>query len=289
MKTLATYLTLLLIPLIIGEAQADAGFEHWKKQYKKRASKRGLSQSFLSNYLDDLSLDKEVLEKYNNQVLLDTKRDYQSFMKKWLRENPSRIEMAKENLKENLELLQKVEKKYGVQKEVIVALWGVETLFGKITGDYDVIRSLSTLAYKSRRKKFYEIQLNAAFRLLKAKHVSREDLKGSWAGATGQCQFMPSNFNAYAQDFDGDGKKDLWNNKGDIFASIANLLKKAGWKKGGSVGVLEFNSNNSNASTIPLKSSPVVIRGPNYKPLMKWNRSSLFAAFNIVLIDGMHQ
>lgn len=296
-----------------------ASFEDWKKKYAKRAAKRGIPTKFTLEVLKEVTFDPEVIEKDKNQVILSEKKDYQIFIKKWLRENPSRIEIGKQMLKKHADLLKRVEKKYGVEKEVIVSLWGVETLYGKITGDYDLIRSLASLSYDGRRRKFFETQLNALLRALKQGHVRREQLYGSWAGATGQCQFMPSNIPVYAQDFDGDGRKDIWGTTADVFASIAYLLKKAGWKKGKSIGSLALNPKKLEIEAdkyrsraayeklgftslsggrltgfwtsrrfayIPMKNSPIVLRGTNYKPLLKWNNSSLFAAFNILLIDG---
>lgn len=312
---------LLMLLIISTNTFARENFEQWKISYAKRAARRGIPEYFVLNILKDVKEDLEVIKKDKNQVILSTKKDYHVFIKKWLKSNPSRIELGKQKLKENFDLLQKVENKYGVDKEVIVSLWGVETLYGKITGDNDLITSLATLAYEGRRRTFFERQLNAALRLLKQGHVKREDLKGSWAGATGQCQFMPSNIPAYAQDFDGDGKKDIWNNKADLFASIANFLKKVGWEKGKSIGSLamvpkglkeklspikyrtkftynkmglkSLNGNKISGNwrarriaTIPLKNSPIILRGSNYSKLLNWNNSSLFAAFNILLVDG---
>lgn len=322
MKLTYTYFILCLCLLSINSFArgASESFEQWKKSYASRAARHGLSQKFVLNILKDVKEDLTVVEKDRNQVILDKERDYNQFIQKWLRSDPSRIELGRELLKENWDILQKVESHYGVEKEIIVSLWGVETFYGQITGSYDLIRSLATLAYEGRRRKFFEIQLNAALRLIKQGHVTREDLKGSWAGATGQCQFMPSNIPAYAQDFDGDGKKDIWNNKSDLFASIAFFLKKVGWQKGKSIGLLAMNTKNLDLSptkyrskkiyqklgfktlggskvdgnwsarriaNIPMKGSPVILRGSNYAPLLKWNNSSLFAAFNILILEGL--
>lgn len=313
----------ILIFLILStNSFAKESFEQWKSSYAKRASKRGIPKKYVLEILKDVKLDSNVIEKDSKQVIFDKEKDYNIFIKSWLRSNPSRVELAKQALVDNLDLLKKVENRYGVDKEIIVSLWGVETLFGKITGDYDLITSLATLAYDGRRRTFFERQLNAALRLLKKGHVVRESLKGSWAGATGQCQFMPSNISAYAQDFDGDGKKDIWTNKADLFASIANFLKMVGWEKGKSIGSLATVSTDviselsltkyrtkdtynklgfknlkgekikgnwvaRRVATIPLKNSPVILRGSNYSKLLRWNNSSLFAAFNIMLIDEL--
>jgi membrane-bound lytic murein transglycosylase B len=309
--------------MLAPKARAGETFEQWKVKYAKKASKRGLPYQFVINTLRDVKFDPEVVLKDKNQIILSKKADYQKFMKRWLRDSPSRVERGIIELEKNRELLEKVEKRYGVEKEIIVSLWGVETLYGDIVGDYNIIRSLSSLAFDGRRRKFFETQLNAALRIVRKGHVTPENFVGSWAGATGQCQFMPSNINVYAQDFDGDGKKDIWNNKADLFASIANFLKKAGWKKDKSIGSLALNSNDyegslnkyrssksyrklgftgvdgnelnskkwlkRKASRITMKNSPIVLRGSNYKVLKRWNRSSLFAAFNIILVDAFKQ
>lgn len=309
--------------MLAPKARAGETFEQWKVKYAKKASKRGLPYQFVIDTLRDVKFDPEVVLKDKNQIILSKKADYQKFMKRWLRDSPSRVERGIIELEKNRELLEKVEKRYGVEKEIIVSLWGVETLYGDIVGDYNIIRSLSSLAFDGRRRKFFETQLNAALRIVRKGHVTPENFVGSWAGATGQCQFMPSNINVYAQDFDGDGKKDIWNNKADLFASIANFLKKAGWKKDKSIGSLALNSNDyegslnkyrssksyrklgftgvdgnelnskkwlkRKASRITMKNSPIVLRGSNYKVLKRWNRSSLFAAFNIILVDAFKQ
>lgn len=296
-------------------------FEKWKLKYMTRAAKRGLPKKFLQPLMDEIKLDPEVIEKDRNQITSNTEIDYRQWIVKWMRNNPTRIEMAKEHMQKNLELLKKVEAKYKVDKEIIVSLWAVESLFGQIMGDYDLLNSLATLAFEGRRSQFFELQLNAALRLIYKGHVDREHLKGSWAGATGQCQFMPSNIQAYARDFDGDGKKDIWTNPADIFASIANLLKKSGWKYQKEVGSLVFKTKENQfsfdkyrtpeeyaelgvvnwdghplkgkwkraAEEVPFKNSPIVLRGSNYQALMKWNKSSLFAALNIIIYDSLKE
>lgn len=310
---------LTFVSFNISNTYAKSSFDSWKRSFISKAAKRGIPSSFSSKILADVKFDKEIIEKDRNQITSSKKVDYQKWIQKWLRSDPSRINEARGKLKEHYNTLVKVEKKYGVEKEVIVALWGTESLFGKIQGDYDLLQSLSSLTYDGRRKKFFETQLMAALRIIYQGHVTREDLKGSWAGATGQCQFMPSNIPGFARDFDGDGKKDIWNNPADVFASIAYLLKKGGWKKGNTIGLLALDTKGRKfnlkkyksahqynklglrnldgskltgkwkriADEIPMKNSPLVLRGGNYEALMKWNRSSLFAAFNILLIQGL--
>lgn len=312
---------ILVFFLILSTNSYAESFSSWKNSYAQRAARHGIPKKFTLKMLKDIVPDKSVIAKDKNQITSSKKADYKKFIKRWMRSKPTRIQTARKMLKENYSLLSKIEKEYGVDKEIIVALWGTETFFGKITGSYDLVTSLATLSYDGRRRKFFETQLSAALRLIFQGHVTREKLKGSWAGATGHCQFMPSNISVYAVDYDGDGKTDIWSNKADIFASIANYLKKVGWKRGNSVGSLavrtkkvdlsgqryrskaEYNKigfrnldgskikkgnwNRRMFSPISMKNSPVVLRGGNFRPLMRWNNSSLFAAFNILLVDGM--
>jgi membrane-bound lytic murein transglycosylase B len=315
---LKIYIAILTLTISL-QTVASQTFEDWKSDFIKIAAAQGVPSDFSKKILQDVQFDQKVIDKDRNQITSRTDINYQEWIVTWMRKDPSRIEMAREMLKKHKKLLEQIEKKYQVDKEVIVALWGVETLFGKINGDHDLLDSLATLTYDGRRRKFFQTQLVEALRLIYQGHVERKNLKGSWAGATGQCQFMPSNISVYAQDFDGDGKKDIWTNEADIFASIANLLKKGGWQKGLSIGTLALNPKNSTfdlqvertpkqfnqlgltdlkgkplvgnwrrkVATIPMMNSPLVLMGSNYKPLLRWNNSSLFAAFNILIIEGL--
>ena len=128
--------------------------------------------------------------------------------------------------------LDAIEYKYGVDKSILVGIWGVETNFGSATGGKDVVRALATLAFAKYRGEFFRDQLLTALVILEEGHVARENFKGSWAGAMGQTQFMPSSFKAYAVDYNGDGKKDVWTTPEDALASAANYLKEHGWTSG---------------------------------------------------------
>ncbi|MBG07672.1 MAG: lytic transglycosylase [Halobacteriovoraceae bacterium] len=294
-------------------------FELWKQNFIDRSSKKGLSKSFLIKQLKNIKYQPSIIDKDRNQVTSSTKINYPTWIKKWIGHKPTRIQKGKANLKKYDAILTDIEKRYGVDKEIIVSLWGVETLYGKIMGKYKIIESLTTLAFDKRRRAFFENELLSALIIIKEGHIKKKDFLGSWAGAMGQCQFMPSSFLKYAQDYDGDGKKDIWTNKKDIFASIANFLKKADWKKNKSIGLLvnkkgvkkrfEIQERRSpsnynklgvrllngrllkgkwkrRAAVISHKNSPLILRGSNYETIMKWNRSSLFAALNIMLMDA---
>jgi membrane-bound lytic murein transglycosylase B len=140
-----------------------------------------------------------------------------------------KVKQAKSLYKEHYAELSKIGEEYGVQPRFIVALWGIESNFGRFTGNYPVIDALSTMAYDGRREAFFRKETMAALQILDEGHIPYEDFKGSWAGAMGQCQFMPSSFLSFAADGNGDGKKDIWNTEADVFASAANYLSQYGW------------------------------------------------------------
>ena len=144
--------------------------------------------------------------------------------------NPQRIEDARHNLVENSGLLQRVQQRFNVQPRFIVALWGVESDFGKTQGSYSVPAALATLAYEGRRGPMFRGELITSLKILDQGHIRADNMLGSWAGAMGQCQFMPSTFLSYAVDFDGDGRRDIWNNRADVLGSIANYLARLGWR-----------------------------------------------------------
>lgn len=151
--------------------------------------------------------------------------------KKYVRTRASkyRILMGKRNYKRNRELINQIAKEYNVDPCFIVSFWGMETSYGTYMGNFPVIKSLATLAYDSKRKPFFRKQLFLALHILDEGHVSLQNYKGEWAGASGQPQFLPSSFKRFAVDYDGDGRKDIWKSKPDVFASIANYMKQNGW------------------------------------------------------------
>ena len=132
-------------------------------------------------------------------------------------------------IRENWTLLDDISKEYNVQPRFIVALWGIETDFGRISGGFPVIDSLVTLAYDGRRGEYFSKELINALKIIDQGHISYDEMVGSWAGAMGQTQFMPSSFLSYAQDYNNDGRKDIWKSKEDALASAANYLSKLKW------------------------------------------------------------
>lgn len=146
--------------------------------------------------------------------------------------SPARIDTGARRTAEWSATLDAIEKQYGVDRWVIVALWGIETSYGANTGGFDVIRSLATLALSEYRPAYFREELIAALQVVQEGHVTRDKMQGSWAGAMGHPQFMPSNFLSLAVDFDRDGRKDIWTSVPDVLASIANFLRHWGWKRG---------------------------------------------------------
>jgi membrane-bound lytic murein transglycosylase B len=146
--------------------------------------------------------------------------------------SPARVEQGKKLLLDNRDLLGAVARQYGLPARLIVALWGIESNYGQRQGDYSVIAALATLAYDGRRAGYFRQELFNALRIVSEGHIRASEMKGSWAGAMGQCQFMPSSYLKLAVDQDGDGRRDIWNSLPDEFGSIANYMSKVGWKDG---------------------------------------------------------
>ncbi|MBU2917167.1 MAG: membrane-bound lytic murein transglycosylase B [Psychrosphaera sp.] len=204
---------------------AKVSFDQYVENLKQEAVAKGFSSDFVNETLKDLNYLKRVVKADKNQPeFVETLDTYlPKRVPEW------KVTKARNAYKENLPLLTKISEQYGVQPRFIVSLWALETNFGRIQGKMPIIDSLVTLSYDGRRETFFKNQLWASLTILQQGHISEDKFLGSWAGAMGQCQFIPTSFLAYAADGDGDGKKDIWNNKADVFASIANYLKSEGW------------------------------------------------------------
>lgn len=222
-----------------------------------------------------------------------------------------RIAMGRKNYAKNKALLDEIGQSFGVDPCFIVSFWGMETSYGTYMGDFPVIKSLATLAYDSNRPDFFRKQLLLALHIVKDGHVTLQQFKGEWAGASGQPQFLPSSWVEYSVDYDGDGRRDIWQSKPDVFASIANYMKKNGWQtgepwaihvklpanfdmnlEGKSVvkPVSEWNAmgirttdgqplpyQNLQASIVQPFGGPVFLAYPNYKMILRYNNSIYYA------------
>ncbi len=205
---------------------SEEGFEQYIVKLKQEALAKGFEQSLVDESFANVVFHKRAVKADRSQP--EKVETLDTYLPKRLPD--WKIKRARAKYKEHEALLTKISAEYGVQARFIVALWGLETNFGKIMGNYNVVSALSTLAYEGRREAFFKKQLWAALNILKEGHIEIDNMKGSWAGAMGQNQFMPTSFLGYAVDGDGDGKKDIWGNQADVFASMANYLKKEGWR-----------------------------------------------------------
>ncbi len=311
---------------VAGQAYAQVavnttqGFDQWLQGFKERAAAQNISQNTIQNALSDLTENMKVIELDRKQP--EGKITFATYRERVV--SPVRIKKGREMMIQHRALLEQVSARYGVQPQYVVALWGIETDFGGFTGNFDTVRSLATLAYEGRRASFFEQELVNALKIIDQGHTTRATMKGSWAGALGQNQFMPTSFLAFAQDFNGDGKKDIWGTLPDVFASSSNYLASSGWKGDqrwgrevkGPATLSESLISRDIKKTIPewqalgitlpnggalpnvegLTASLVApdgLKGPlymtysNYDVIMKWNRSNYFATSVGLLADQL--
>lgn len=210
------------------QAKTAAGFAIYTKALQQEALQRGYSASLVQEVFASLEFHPRVVTADKGQPEFVETLD--TYLPK--RVNKQRIDMARKMYQQHSAELNRIEQQYGVPARFIVALWGLESAFGRMTGNYSVPSALATLAYDGRREAFFKQEFFLALDILAAGHIELAQMKGSWAGAMGHTQFMPSSFMKYAQDGDGDGHKDIWTNRSDAFASIANYLKTEGWQPG---------------------------------------------------------
>lgn len=217
-----------LMPQTPGPAlSGDTDFYGWLADFRARAASGGWSQELLDRELTGLTPDLRVLGLDRRQPELS--KPMGDYMRGAVSDN--RISMGQMR-RSNLTALAAIEARFGVPSQVLIAIWGVESGYGAVMGQYDVIRSMATLAAQGRRRAWAEAQIFAALKIISTAEATREQLKGSWAGAMGQTQFLPETYVNAAVDFDGDGRRDIWGSSVDALASAANLLVTGGWKPG---------------------------------------------------------
>ncbi len=206
---------------------ANTSFATWLQGFRQEAQSRGISQATLRQALDGIQPVQGVLDLDRRQPEF-----VQSFWRYMRRVNDNRIAEAQLRLSQNQQVLSTVEARYGVPAPVLMSFWGLETNFGGTVGDFRVIPAVATLAWDGRREDLFRGELMAALRIVQSGVRTPMNLVGSWAGATGQFQFLPSTYLNNAVDYDGNGVPDIWANLPDAFASAANLLRNNGWKVG---------------------------------------------------------
>ena len=307
--------TILFIFLIFQNTPVFAqnhNFDIWVVDFKKKAiEKEGISSATVNKAFSRVKFLKKLLIYDKRQPEFIEKTE--TYIGK--RVNKKRVLRAKSLLIENKILLSRIEKDFGVPKEYLVALWGIETSFGRHRGKVDIISALATLSFDKRRSAYFSKELITILRLIDKKKVKLENLYGSWAGAHGNFQFMPSSINNYAIDYDKDGQIDLVNSLEDSFASAANYLKTIGWNKKISWGYKAISADKIDNSLVTIdarklkktlsrndlinnkisiknnkkakgnfklirpdgKDGPIFLVTTNYEKLLNWNRSLRFA------------
>lgn len=206
----------------------EQDFQTWLAAFRAEAAAAGISEATLARALDGLQPLERVIELDRSQP--EFTQTFWGYMEP--RISDARIAGGQVKLAEHAKVLAEVEGQHGVSAEVLMAFWGLETNYGGYMGDFPVIQSLATLAWDERRSAFFRAELLNALKIVDAGHIWPEGMIGSWAGAMGFFQFLPSTFLNHAMDHDGDGRADIWNNTADAFASAANFLKHSGWKPG---------------------------------------------------------
>ena len=319
LKFYSTPLFLLLIfctPATSKKVQDPPEFTAWLGQLKAEAISRNISAHTLDRSLTGVKPLKRVIEldRRQSEFILP----FWNYLSRSV--NKERIKRGRELLRENDKLLNLIYAKYKIQPRFLISFWVVETNFGSFTGVFPVVSALVTLAHDRRRSGFFRTQLFALLELIDKGHMS-PNVKGSWAGAMGNHQFLPTTYRDYAKDFDGDGKLDLWGSKADTFASAANYLKRVGWDSSKSWGrevklppqfryqlsglkiekeLSEWEklgirkANGKKLPKVAIKASlilPAGYKGPaflvysNFRKILVWNRSVFYALAVGILAD----
>ena len=203
-------------------------FSDWLMALKEEARERGFSDTLLTETLSNVEPLERVVQADRSQAELNP--GFARYLSTRL--TAAMIRRGKEVSKENAAVLGQVERKFDVQRRFLIALWGMETRYGRITGNTPVFQALATLAWEPRRATYFRGELFNALTMVQRGHIEASSMTGSWAGAMGQTQFMPSSYLTYAVDFDGDGRRDLEHSVPDMLASTANFLKGNGWQAG---------------------------------------------------------
>ena len=290
-------------------AAQDSDFAAWLTGLREEALSRGIRAETLDVALAGVELIPRVVELDRNQP--EVRLTLEQYLSRVA--SDARVTTGKRLLNENRALLEQVAARYGVQPRFVVAFWAIESDFGRDTGSFPVIPALATLAYDPRRSGFFRGELLAALKILDDGDISPEAMLGSWAGAMGQTQFLPSSFLRSAVDFDGDGRRDIWTNRADALASAANHLHNLGWRDDQTWGrevrlPAGFNPALSGLGTnkqiaewqalgvrradgsdlprvafdssivIPVEgtTAPAYLVYDNYRTILRWNRSVLF-------------
>ena len=306
-------------PAQSASAPGQPGFQVFIQDVRHDAQNQGITPATLDRAFANVAYVPHVIELDRQQP--ESTLTFDEYIDRVV--SPTRREHGREMLTENRELLEAVSRKYGVAPRFIVALWGIESDFGRLTGNFSEIDALATLAYDGRRSAFFRKELINALVVVQRMHVDPRAMTGSWAGAMGQSQFMPSSFLNYAVSWRGNAPPDIWTNKADVFASIANYLAHVGWRPDenwgiavkapagldqtliglghrkpladwAALGVAQANGGalQDSPTTASLiepggDSGPALLVFDNFRVILRWNNSSYFATAVGYLADAV--
>lgn len=211
------------------EPASRPSFSNWLAGVRSEALARGIRNEIVDEALSNINEPMPVILE-RDRAQAETMFSLEKYIQRRL--TPKLVKAGREAFATERELLGRVEEKYGVSPRIVAAIWGIESNFGRFTGVRPIIAALATLAWDPRRATLFRRELFNALEILNRGDIDLARLRGSWAGAMGQAQFMPSSYLQFAEDYDGDGRKDIWSTGADVFASIANYLKGHGWKAG---------------------------------------------------------
>ena len=203
-------------------------FAEWQAGFRKDALAAGIRADLFDRAFANVSIDPSVIRADRSQP--EFAKPVWEYLDGAL--SPLRVRKGQALVNQYADVLQSIEQRYGVDRQALVAVWGMESNFGQFQGSKSVINSLATLAYEGRRPGFAHAQLIAALQILQQGDITPEKMLGSWAGAMGQTQFIPTTYNTHAVDFDGDGRRDIWGSSTDALASTAHYLQSSGWQRG---------------------------------------------------------
>ncbi|MEI6485960.1 MAG: lytic murein transglycosylase [Sphingomonadales bacterium] len=255
-------------------AAEQAAFADWLNLYRAEAMARGLKPEWLDAALTDIHLAPHVIGADRSQPGSAARPlRFPDYLAAKFRGD--RIPYGQRQFTANHDALARAEADSGVPAAVIAAIWGIETSYGRVLGRHDLPSALATLAFEGRRRDLFTRELDAAVRMVGEGHATRDQMKGSWAGAFGQTQFLPSSYLTYGRDGDGDGKVDLWNSTADVFASIGHYLSASGWQRGESWGFRTIVPDGFDRSSVAAAAPPERCVGPlsrhsGLKPARDW-------------------
>ncbi|MDR5904623.1 lytic murein transglycosylase [Franzmannia qiaohouensis] len=288
-------------------AERPASFTAWVEAFQRHARSEGISQATLDEAFAEVRYQPRIIELDQSQP--EFVRPIWEYLDTAV--SSTRINQGRNKLAEHRDTAREMEQRYGVPAEIVVAIWGIESNYGGNFGSFSTIDALATLGYDGRRQSFARGELMAALRIIEQGDIAAEQMVGSWAGAMGHTQFIPSSFEAYAEDGDGDGRRDIWGSIPDVMASTANYLARAGWQRGQPWGVevglgsgfdysqaddtrlssaqwAERGVRPVNGGSLPTfseaavvvpagASGPAFLVGPNYRAILRYNNATSYA------------